>query len=54
MIPVTIYMEPQVLRFYAQVAERMDFSLEQVLTDALFTLAGELSMEALGVVEKTQ
>lgn len=54
MIPVTIYLEPQVLRFYGHVAQQMDFPLEQVLSDALFKLAGELSMEALGVLEKNQ
>ena len=33
---------------YERVAELAGFPVEQVLSDALFKLAGELSMEALG------
>jgi len=34
-------------QFYAQVADRAGLPLEQVLSDVLFKLAGELSLEAL-------
>ena len=33
--------------FYNRIADSMGLSLEQVLRDALFKLAGELSLEAL-------
>lgn len=33
--------------FYTRLAAAMGLPLEQVLTDALFRLAGELSLEAL-------
>lgn len=44
---VTLLLEPTVVLFYSRIAERMGVSLEQVLSDALFKLAGELSLEAL-------
>lgn len=44
---VTISLEPAVALFYSQIAKTTGISLEQVLSDALFKLAGELSMEAL-------
>ena len=47
MIPITIALEPTVVRFYAHIAEVAGLSLEQVLADALFKLAGELSLESL-------
>ena len=47
MIPVTILLEPAVLSFYQHLADAVALSLEQVLSDALFKLAGELSLEAL-------
>ena len=47
MIEVTVTLEPEVALFYRRMAEYMGFSLEQVLSDALFKLAGELSLEAL-------
>ena len=47
MIPITITLEPAVVRFYTHIAEAAGFPLEQVLADALFKLAGELSLEAL-------
>ena len=47
MIPITITLEPAVIRFYAHIAEAAGFPLEQVLSDALFKLAGELSLEAM-------
>ena len=33
--------------FYRRLAERLDRPVERVLADALFQLAGELSLEAL-------
>ena len=51
MIPITITLEPAVVRFYAHIAEAAGFPLEQVLADALFKLAGELSLEAMKTKE---
>ena len=47
MIQVTIPLEPAVALFYGRVAAATGNQLEQVLSDALFKLAGELSLEAL-------
>lgn len=47
MTEVTLLLEPAVALFYTQVAQAAGLSLEQVITDALFKLAGELSLEAL-------
>lgn len=47
MTQVTLNLEPAVAHFYTRVASSMGLSLEQVLSDALFKLAGELSLEAL-------
>ena len=47
MTPVTILLEPVVVSFYMRLAEVAGLPLEQVLSDALFKLAGELSLEAL-------
>ena len=47
MTPVTLLLDASVVRFYAQIAQACDRPLEQVLSDALFTLAGELSLQAL-------
>lgn len=47
MTQVTLYLEPSVALFYSRIASSMELPLEQVLTDALFKLAGELSLEAL-------
>ena len=44
---ITLYLEPSVALFYAKIANHAEKSLEQVLSDALFKLAGELSLEAL-------
>ncbi len=44
---VTILLEPAVALFYTRIAESTGIPLEQVLADALFKLAGELSLEAL-------
>ncbi len=47
MTQVTLLLEPTVAVFYKRVAESAGLSLEQVLSDALFKLAAELSLEAL-------
>ena len=47
MTQVTLLLEPSVALFYSHVAECVGLTLEQVLVDALFKLAGELSLEAL-------
>ena len=47
MTQVTILLEPAVALFYTRVAQSAGVTLEQVLSDALFKLAGELSLEAL-------
>ena len=47
MTKVSITLPPEVALFYARVAIVTGQTLEQVLADALFKLAGELSLEAL-------
>ena len=47
MTEITLHLEPAVILFYARIASAAGKSLEQVLADALFKLAGELSLEAL-------
>ena len=44
---ITLTLEPAVALFYTRIALSTGKSLEQVLSDALFKLAGELSLEAL-------
>lgn len=44
---VTITLDPAAERFYRRVAETRQLPLERVLSDALFKLAGELSLQAL-------
>ena len=47
MIHITVPLDPAVVLFYTKVANHTGKTLEQVLSDALFKLAGELSLEAL-------
>lgn len=47
MTQVTILLEPSVALFYNKVAQLSGFPLEKVLSDTLYKLAGELSLEAL-------
>ena len=47
MTQVTLLLEPNVALFYTRIAAVAGISLEQVLSDTLFKLAGELSLEAL-------
>ena len=44
---IELELEPEVALFYARIARSHGLPLEQVLRDALFKLAGELSLEAL-------
>ena len=44
---VTLILEPEVVLFYTKAARIMGLSPEQVMSDALFKLAGELSLESL-------
>ena len=47
MTEIKLYLEPAVVLFYSRIADAAGRPLEQVLSDALFKLAGELSLEAL-------
>jgi len=49
---VTLSLEPAVALFYTRIALSAGKTLEQVLTDALFRLAGELSFEAIQEASK--
>ena len=44
---IELELEPEVALFYTRIARSHGLTLEQVLRDALFKLAGELSLEAL-------
>ena len=47
MTQITLTLDPAVALFYTRIALTVQKPLEQVLSDALFKLAGELSLEAL-------
>ena len=47
MTTITLTLEPAVALFYSRIASAAEIPLEQVLSDALFKLAGELSLEAI-------
>ena len=47
MMKITLMLDPAVALFYTRIALSAGKSLEQVLADALFKLAGELSLESL-------
>ena len=47
MTQITILLDPTCARFYQQIADATGIPVGQVLSDALFKLAGELSLEAL-------
>ena len=51
MTEITLYLEPAVILFYTRIAAAVGKPLEQVLSDALFKLAGELSLESLQQAE---
>ncbi len=43
----TVALDPSVEMFYRRIAAQAELPLESVLSDALFKLAGELSLEAI-------
>lgn len=47
MTHITLSLEPAVALFYLRIAAASGKTLEEVISDALFKLAGELSLEAL-------
>ena len=47
MTTYTVTLEPAAAAFYERAAALLDLPVESVLADALFKLAGELSLEAL-------
>ena len=47
MTKITLSLDPAVVLFYSRIADSLQIPLQQVLSDALFKLAGELSLEAL-------
>jgi len=47
MVDIHLQLDSAVALFYTRIALLSGVSLEQVLQDALFKLAGELSLEAL-------
>ena len=47
MTEITLKLDPVVVLFYSRIADAREVSLEQILSDALFKLAGELSLQAL-------
>ena len=44
---ITLFLPPETAVFYQKIACLSGLALEQVLSDALFKLAGELALEAL-------
>ena len=44
---VSIALEPVLVQFYSRIAQTSGKELHQVLEDALFRLAGELSLESI-------
>ena len=44
---ITLRLSPETAAFYREVARRAGVSAEQAAADALFKLAGELSLQAL-------
>ena len=47
MIPYIVALDDKAAEFYTKVAANAERTVEAVLSDALFKLAGELSLEAL-------
>ncbi len=54
MIPFVILLDDKAAEFYTKVAASADRSVEAVLSDALFKLAGELSLNALAKAERAR
>ena len=51
MTKVTLILDPVVALFYERIAHNAGIPLEKVLSDTLYKIAGELSLEA---IEKKQ
>ena len=47
MTEIKLHLDSAAVLFYSRIAAAVQLPLEQVLSDALFKLAGELSLEAL-------
>ena len=47
MTEVTLQLDPAAVLFYKRISAATGLPLEQVLSDALFKLAGELSLQAI-------
>ena len=47
MTEIKLLLDPATARFYIRIAQAAGKPVEQVISDALFKLAGELSLEAL-------
>ena len=47
MTEVTLQLDSAAVLLYRRIAQMQGISLEQVLSDALFKLAGELSLQAI-------
>ena len=43
-----VLLSEETFNFYSKIAQAAGLELEKVLSDALFRLAGELSLEAIG------
>ena len=54
MTKVTLNLDPCVILFYTRIALRTGLSPEKVMADALFKLAGELSLEAIKAADASQ
>ena len=52
MTQVTLLLEPSVALFYNKIAMISGHSLEKVLSDTLYKIAGELSLEALAAADQ--
>lgn len=53
MTQVTILLEQSVALFYNKIALLTGYPLEKVLSDTLYKLAGELSLEALSCADQS-
>ena len=47
LMEITLSLDPAVIQFYTRIAHTAGLPPEQVMADALFKLAGELSLQAL-------
>ena len=54
MIAFTILLDETTAEFYARIAQAAERTVETVLADSLFKLAGELSMNAIAKKERIQ